>query len=56
LLGISLFWLALNMVFDGINTLVLRGHLLGLVDERPRPTCWAWCPSSAWWPAGWSNP
>jgi hypothetical protein len=38
LLGISLFWLALSMVFDGINTLVLPRHLLGLVDEASKAT------------------
>ena len=38
LLGISLFWLALSMVFDGINTLVLPRHLLGQVDEASKAT------------------
>ena len=38
LLGISLFWLALSMVFDGINTLVLPRHVLGLVDETSKAT------------------
>src|SRR5918911_3511172 len=36
LLGISLFWLALSLVFDGINTLVLPRHLLGLADEASK--------------------
>ena len=38
LLGISLFWLALSMVFDGINTLVLPRHVLGLVDAGSKAT------------------
>ncbi len=32
-LGISIFWLALSLLSDGINTLVLPARLAGLVDE-----------------------
>ena len=38
LLGISLFWLALSMLFDGINTLVLPNQLIGLVSEGRQAT------------------
>lgn len=38
LLGISVFWLALSLVFDGITTLVLPHQLLGLADEATRAT------------------
>lgn len=38
MLGISLFWLALSMLFDGINTLVLPNQLTGLVGEGRQAT------------------
>jgi MFS family permease len=38
LLGISVFWLALSMLFDGVNTLVLPRRLLGLVAENEKAT------------------
>ena len=34
LLGISVFWLALSMLFDGLNTLVLPNRLLVLAGDR----------------------
>lgn len=37
-IGISVFWLALSMLFDGLSTLVLPQHLLGLVDETAKAT------------------
>ena len=30
--GISVFWLALWMLFDGINSMIVPARLLGLVD------------------------
>lgn len=36
--GISVFWLALSMLFDGLNTLVLPQHLFGLANESSRAT------------------
>lgn len=38
LLGISVFWLALSMLFDGINTLVLPAQLSKLVDQNTQAT------------------
>jgi MFS family permease len=38
LLGISVFWLALSLLFDGLNTLVLPHHLLGLTDSDTQAT------------------
>jgi MFS family permease len=38
LLGISVFWLALSMLFDGVNTLVLPQHLLGFTQSASRAT------------------
>jgi MFS family permease len=38
LFGISVFWLGLSMVFDGLNTLILPAQLLGTVDESARAT------------------
>ena len=38
LFGISVFWLALSMLFDGLNTLVLPAYLLGNADETTRST------------------
>lgn len=38
LVGISVFWLALSMLFDGLNTLVLPAYLLGAADETTRAT------------------
>ena len=38
LFGISVFWLALSMVFEGFATLVLPEQLLGLVDEPSKAT------------------
>ena len=38
LLGINVFWLALSMLFDGINTLVLPNHLTGFTSETSRAT------------------
>lgn len=38
LLGISVFWLALSMLFDGLNTLVLPERLLSVADEATRAT------------------
>src|SRR4051812_19657754 len=38
LLGISVFWLALSMLFDGVNTLVLPNHLLGVADDSAKAT------------------
>src|SRR5215210_6727120 len=34
LLGISIFWLALSLLFDGLNTLVLPNQLLILAGDR----------------------
>jgi len=38
LFGISIFWLALGMLLDGLNTLVLPHNLLGFTDEASRAT------------------
>lgn len=38
LFGVSVFWLALSLVFDGITTLVLPHQLLGLADPATRAT------------------
>src|SRR5436309_13533086 len=38
LAGISVFWLALSMLFDGLNTLVLPQQLLGFTDRASRAT------------------
>jgi Na+/melibiose symporter-like transporter len=38
MVGISVFWLALSMLFDGVNTLVLPQHLLGFTDSASRAT------------------
>lgn len=38
LLGISVFWLALSMLFDGLNTLVLPNQLLGLTEPNLKAT------------------
>jgi MFS family permease len=38
LTGISVFWLALSMLFDGINTLVLPLQLSELADEKTQAT------------------
>jgi MFS family permease len=38
LFGISVGWLALSMLFDGMNTLVLPAYLLGAADEATRGT------------------
>lgn len=38
LLGISLFWLALSVLFDGVNTLVLPNTVLKLVGEGRQAT------------------
>ena len=38
LLGISVFWLGLSMLSDGLNTLVLPSHLLNFTTETNRAT------------------
>lgn len=38
LFGISVFWLALSMLSDGLNTLVLPQHLLGFTTPTSRAT------------------
>src|SRR4051794_5968478 len=38
LLGISIFWLPLSLLFDGMSTLVVPAVLLGLVGEGSRAT------------------
>lgn len=38
LLGISVFWLALSMIFDGINTLLLPSQLFSLTNETNKAT------------------
>jgi MFS family permease len=38
LMGISIFWVALSMTFDGINTLVLPVQLIVLVNEKTQAT------------------
>ena len=38
LFGISVFWVALSLVFDGLGTLVLPAVLLGLTDAGSRAT------------------
>jgi MFS family permease len=38
LFGISVGWLALSMLFDGLNTLLLPAYLLGKADEATRST------------------
>lgn len=38
LLGISVFWLALSLLFDGINTLLLPDHLLRVADPPRKAT------------------
>jgi MFS family permease len=38
LLGISVGWLALSMLFDGLNTLILPAYLFGEADEATRST------------------
>lgn len=38
LLGISVLWLALSAVFDGMSSLVLPSQLLGTGDESSRAT------------------
>jgi MFS family permease len=36
--GISVFWLALSMIFDGLNTLVLPDYLLNFITESQKAT------------------
>jgi MFS family permease len=36
--GISIFWLALSMLFDGINTLILPLQLSELADQKTQAT------------------
>jgi MFS family permease len=38
LIGVNVFWLALSLLVDGLNTLVLPHHLLGLVGEANQAT------------------
>jgi len=38
MLGISVFWLALSMLFDGLNALVLPARLLAFTDETNQTT------------------
>jgi MFS family permease len=38
LLGVNVFWLALSMLGEGLNTLLLPSFLLGAVDERIQAT------------------
>jgi MFS family permease len=38
LIGVSVLWLGLSMLFDGVNTLVLPNRLLGLTTEAYRAT------------------
>ena len=38
LLGISVFWLGLSMLFDGVNSIVLPNQLLKTVDESHKST------------------
>ena len=38
LLGISIFWLSLSMLFDGMNTLILPSRLSSLVGESSQAT------------------
>jgi hypothetical protein len=38
LLGISIFWLPLSMLSDGLTTLVQPRHLLGLIDDESKAT------------------
>jgi len=38
LLGISVFWLALSMLFDGMNTIVLPAYLVDQAGEDSRAT------------------
>jgi MFS family permease len=38
MIGISIFWLGLSILFDGLNTLVLPDQLLHFADDRHRAT------------------
>src|SRR5690348_7345822 len=38
LIGISVFWVGLSMLFDGLNTLVLPAHLLHFSDAGHQAT------------------
>jgi MFS family permease len=38
LIGISVFWLGLSMLFDGVNTLLVPNRLLGLTSDFPQAT------------------
>lgn len=38
LFGISVFWLALSMLFDGVNTILLPNQLMKAVDESHKST------------------
>ncbi len=38
MISISIFWLGLSMLFDGLNTLVLPDYLLDFIGERQRAT------------------
>lgn len=38
MIGISVFWLALSMLFDGLNTLMLPQRLVGFTDSSSRAT------------------
>jgi MFS family permease len=38
LIGVSLFWLALSMLFDGLNILVLPVQLSALAEEETQAT------------------
>ncbi len=49
LFGTSVFWLALSMVFDGINSLILPNHLLGQVDDASKATTLRLLPFGPTW-------
>src|SRR5438270_13383127 len=38
LTGVSIFWLALSMLSDGLNTLLLPNHILSFSNENNRAT------------------
>src|SRR5919199_525694 len=49
LLGISIFWLALSLLFDGLTTLVLPAHLLRVAGEAGKATTPGVLPVAGLW-------
>lgn len=55
LLGISIFWLALSVLFDGLNSLVLPKLLLER-DGSTSATTLGLMPLPGSWPVCWCSP